>query len=94
MWLTAGPRFENEMLRSVAIGEAAWFVSRKALHPAGFEMIVVPVALGGRNLGSLGAIGPATIRTSCTSHREFGRNHDRTCRPTGDYQQDGGGTTK
>ena len=52
-------RFENEMLRSVAIGEAAWFVSRKALHPAGFEMIVVPVALGGRNLGSLGAIGPA-----------------------------------
>jgi two-component system sensor histidine kinase KdpD len=52
-------RFENEMLRSVAIGEAAWFVSRKALHPAGFEMIVVPVALGGKNLGSLGAIGPA-----------------------------------
>ena len=41
-------RFENEMLRSVAIGEAAWFVSRKALHPAGFEMIVVPVALGER----------------------------------------------
>src|ERR1039457_427233 len=47
------------MLRSVAIGEAAWFVSRRTLHPAGFEMIVVPVALGGKNLGSLGAIGPA-----------------------------------
>jgi K+-sensing histidine kinase KdpD len=28
-------RIEHDMLRSVAIGEAAWFVSRKALTPAG-----------------------------------------------------------
>jgi two-component system sensor histidine kinase KdpD len=52
-------RIEQDMLRSVAIGEAAWFVSRKASTPAGIETIVVPVALGGRVLGSLGAIGPA-----------------------------------
>jgi two-component system sensor histidine kinase KdpD len=52
-------RLEQDMLRSVAIGEAAWFVSRKALTPAGIEAIVVPVALGGRMLGSLGAIGPS-----------------------------------
>src|ERR1035438_9158275 len=38
-------RLEQDMLRSVAIGEAAWFVSRKALTPAGIEAIVVPVAL-------------------------------------------------
>jgi two-component system sensor histidine kinase KdpD len=52
-------RLEQDMLRSVAIGEAAWFVSRNALTPAGVEAIVVPVALGGRVLGSLGAIGPS-----------------------------------
>ena len=52
-------RLQQDMLRSVAIGEAAWFVSRKALTPAGIEAIVVPVALGGRVLGSLGAIGPS-----------------------------------
>jgi two-component system sensor histidine kinase KdpD len=52
-------RLEQDMLRSVAIGEAAWFVSRKALTPAGVEAIVVPVTLGGRVLGSLGAIGPS-----------------------------------
>ena len=52
-------RLEQDMLRSVAIGEAAWFVSRNALTPAGVEAIVVPVTLGGRVLGSLGAIGPS-----------------------------------
>jgi two-component system sensor histidine kinase KdpD len=52
-------RIEQDMLRSVAIGEAAWFVSRKTSTPAGVEVIVVPVALGGRMLGSLGAIGPS-----------------------------------
>ena len=52
-------RIEQDMLRSVAIGEAAWFVSRKASTPAGVEAIIVPVALGGRMLGSLGAIGPS-----------------------------------
>ena len=52
-------RIEQDMLRSVAIGEAAWFISRKASTPAGVEVIIVPVALGGRLLGSLGAIGPS-----------------------------------
>jgi two-component system sensor histidine kinase KdpD len=52
-------KIEQDLLRSVAIGEAAWFVSRKASTPAGVEVIVVPVALGGRMLGSLGAIGPS-----------------------------------
>jgi two-component system sensor histidine kinase KdpD len=52
-------RLEQDMLRSVAIGEAAWFVSRKELTPVGVEAIVVPVTLGGTVLGSLGAIGPA-----------------------------------
>jgi two-component system sensor histidine kinase KdpD len=49
-------RFEHEMLRAIAIGEDAWFVSRKESTPAGVEVIVVPVALGGRILGSLGII--------------------------------------
>jgi two-component system sensor histidine kinase KdpD len=49
-------RFEHEMLRAIAIGEDAWFVSRKQSTPAGVEVIVVPVALGGRILGSLGII--------------------------------------
>ena len=52
-------RFERGMVRSVAIGEAAWFMSRKASTPFGVEVIVVPVALGGRIVGSLGAIGPS-----------------------------------
>jgi hypothetical protein len=54
----ADTRVEQDMLRSVAIGEAAWFVSRKASTRAGGEVIIVPIALGGRMLGSLGAIGP------------------------------------
>jgi two-component system sensor histidine kinase KdpD len=56
---TEDQRLEKDMLRSVAIGEGAWFVSRKAMTPAGVEAIVVPVTLGGRVLGSLGAIGPS-----------------------------------
>jgi two-component system sensor histidine kinase KdpD len=52
-------RLEQDMLRSVAIGDAAWFVSRKTLTPEGVEALVVPVTLGGRVLGSLGAIGPS-----------------------------------
>ncbi len=52
-------RFEHEILRAIAIGEDAWFVSRKESTPAGVEVIVVPVALGGRILGSLGMIGPS-----------------------------------
>jgi two-component system sensor histidine kinase KdpD len=56
---TGDQRIEQDMLRSVAIGDGAWFVSRKSLTPAGIEAIVVPVALGGSVLGSLGAIGPS-----------------------------------
>jgi two-component system sensor histidine kinase KdpD len=56
---TDDDRFERGMVRSVAIGDAAWFMSRKASTPVGVEVIVVPVALGGRTIGSLGAIGPS-----------------------------------
>ena len=52
-------RIENEMLRAVAIGQSAWFMSRKVSTPEGIEVIVVPVSLGGRTLGSLGAVGPS-----------------------------------
>jgi two-component system sensor histidine kinase KdpD len=52
-------RFEPEMLRSAAVGKASWFVARRKLTLADREVIVVPVALGGHNLGSLGAIGPS-----------------------------------
>ena len=51
-------RFEEGMVRSVAIGDAAWFMTRKASARFDMEVIVVPVALGGRMVGSLGAIGP------------------------------------
>jgi two-component system sensor histidine kinase KdpD len=53
-------RLEQGMVRSVAVGNAAWFVSRKESTPVGAEIIVVPVALGGRILGSLGAVGAST----------------------------------
>ena len=52
-------RFEPEMLRSVAVGKASWFVARRRLTLADREVIVAPVALGGHILGSLGAIGPS-----------------------------------
>jgi two-component system sensor histidine kinase KdpD len=51
-------RFGPEVLRSVATGEASWSVTRNHITLAGQELIIVPVALGGRTLGSLGAIGP------------------------------------
>jgi two-component system, OmpR family, sensor histidine kinase KdpD len=50
-------RFEPEMLRSVAVGRATWFVARRKLTLIDHEVIVVPVALGGHILGSLGAVG-------------------------------------
>jgi hypothetical protein len=50
-------RFEQQVLRDVAVGEASWFVWRKQLTPEGIEVIVAPVSLGGRIVGSLGAIG-------------------------------------
>jgi hypothetical protein len=52
-------RFEQQVLRDVAVGEASWFVWRKQLTPEGIEIIVAPVSLGGRIVGSLGAIGSA-----------------------------------
>jgi len=52
-------RFEQQVLRDVAVGEASWFVWRKQLTPEGIEVIVAPVSLGGRIVGSLGAIGSA-----------------------------------
>jgi two-component system sensor histidine kinase KdpD len=53
------PRLDVEMLCSVATGSASWFVSRKPTREDGVEVIAVPVALGGRILGSLGAVGPS-----------------------------------
>jgi len=51
-------RFEEQVLRDVAVGEASWFVWRKESNK-GTEIIVAPVSLGGRTVGSVGAIGPA-----------------------------------
>jgi two-component system, OmpR family, sensor histidine kinase KdpD len=52
------PRFEREILRAVATTQPSWFVSRRPTT-GGMEVMVAPVSLGGRILGSLGAIGPA-----------------------------------
>jgi two-component system, OmpR family, sensor histidine kinase KdpD len=53
----AETRFEEEMLRAVATTQSSWFVSRKPSTPISMEAMVAPVMLGGRILGSLGAIG-------------------------------------
>jgi two-component system sensor histidine kinase KdpD len=42
----------------VATTDSSWFVSRKQLERTTLEVVVAPIALGGRILGSLGAIGP------------------------------------
>ena len=52
-------RFEREMMRAVATGNASWFVSRKKSTPDGIEILVAPVTLGARVLGGLGTIGPS-----------------------------------
>jgi two-component system sensor histidine kinase KdpD len=49
---------DPDVLHSIATGEASWSVTRKQITQAGHEAIVVPVALGGRTLGSIGAVGP------------------------------------
>jgi len=54
---TDSSRFEEEMLRAVATTKSSRFVSRKRSMPVGVEVVVAPVMLGGRILGSLGAIG-------------------------------------
>jgi len=58
--MTGSPdvRFEEQVLRDVAVGEASWFVWRKE-STKGTEIIVAPVSLGGRTVGSLAATGPA-----------------------------------
>jgi two-component system sensor histidine kinase KdpD len=49
------PRLDKEMLCSVATGSASWFISRKQSPPDGVEIIVAPVALGGRILAKAAA---------------------------------------
>jgi len=49
-------RFEEQQLRDIAIATAFWFVWRKELGQ-GTELIVAPVMLGERIVGSLAAIG-------------------------------------
>jgi two-component system sensor histidine kinase KdpD len=51
-------RFEQQVLRDVAVGEATWFVWRKTLTPISVALFIAPVSLGGKVVGSLGAIGP------------------------------------
>jgi len=55
----ADQRFEPRVLRDIAVGTATWFVWRKQSTPKGVELIVAPVSLGGKIVGSLGALGPA-----------------------------------
>ena len=51
------PGFEVDVLGSVARSNGAWFLWRREWTQGGVEVVVVPVAMGTRNLGSLGAIG-------------------------------------
>lgn len=57
-------RIEQETLRAIATTGSSWFVSRKQLMPVGVEVMVAPVSLGGRILGSLGAIGSPALSES------------------------------
>ena len=50
---------EQQVLRDIAVGGATWFVWRKESNANGMEVIVAPVSLGGKIVGSIGAIGPA-----------------------------------
>jgi hypothetical protein len=50
---------EHQVLRDIAVGTASWFVWRKESTAEGIEVIVAPVSLGGKVLGSIGAVGPA-----------------------------------
>jgi two-component system sensor histidine kinase KdpD len=51
-------RFDQETLRTISMGEGSWFIGRKQSTPNSGEVIVAPVVLGGRILGSLGIAGP------------------------------------
>ena len=46
--------FEQQMLRDIAVGGATWFVWRKESTAKGIEVIVAPVSLGGKIVGSIG----------------------------------------
>ncbi|MBZ5658378.1 MAG: hypothetical protein LAO56_24240 [Acidobacteriia bacterium] len=50
---------EHQVLRDIAVGTASWFVWRKESTPEGIEVVVAPVSLGGKTVGSIGAVGPA-----------------------------------
>ncbi|MHB8302698.1 MAG: ATP-binding protein [Acidobacteriaceae bacterium] len=50
-------RFDHETLHTISIGEGSWFIGRKQATPNDLEVIVAPVVLGGRILGSLGIVG-------------------------------------
>ena len=49
---------QRQTLQDVARGEASWFVWREASLLPPNEVVVAPVSLGGRVLGSLAAVGP------------------------------------
>lgn len=51
-------RFDQETLRTISMGEGSWFIGRKQSTSNSGEVIVAPVVLGGRILGSLGIAGP------------------------------------
>lgn len=51
-------RFDQETLRTISMGEGSWFIGRKQSVANNVEIVIAPVALGGRILGSLGVAGP------------------------------------
>jgi len=51
--------FEQQVLRDIGVGGATCFVWRKESTAKGIEVILATVFLGGKILGSIGAIGPA-----------------------------------
>jgi two-component system sensor histidine kinase KdpD len=50
-------RFDQEALRTISMGEGSWFIGRRQPTSKGTEVVVAPVILGGRILGSLGISG-------------------------------------
>ena len=50
-------KFDGAALRNAAQGGASWQVSREKVDEPGKEIVVVPVGIGGRMLGSLGTMG-------------------------------------
>jgi two-component system sensor histidine kinase KdpD len=50
-------RLDHEALRTISMGEGSWFIGRKQTTTNGPEVVIAPVILGGRILGSLGIFG-------------------------------------